>query len=99
VVHKQCKSVAGRPEHHHEEISAMGNSNIEISGLSERLTKLEEAETFGQRTIEELNSEVVELNRRVGEVMARLERLEARLDTAAADAQGPNTEEDSAQSP
>jgi uncharacterized coiled-coil protein SlyX len=50
--------------------------------ISERLTRLEEAETFAQRTVDELNAEVVELNRRLADALARLERLEARLDSA-----------------
>jgi uncharacterized coiled-coil protein SlyX len=72
----------------------MGSSNVNATELSERLTKLEESETFAQRTVEELNGEVIELNRRLADALSRLERLEARLDTVAADERGPAPETD-----
>jgi uncharacterized coiled-coil protein SlyX len=45
-----------------------------------RLLKLEEAQAFSERTIEQLSAEMAELNRRLGEVSVRLSRLEQRLE-------------------
>lgn len=71
------------------------------SDLAARIRKLEEAEAFDQRTLEQLNSELIELNRRMATVLTRLERLERRMERLPADLAPRSTEqsEDEAPSP
>lgn len=50
------------------------------SESADRITRLEEAEAFAERSVEQLNGELVELNRRMTEVLTRLERVESRVE-------------------
>lgn len=45
-----------------------------------RLSRFEEGQAFTERTVEQLNDEVVLVNKRLSEAMTRIERLEKRLD-------------------
>jgi len=49
-----------------------------IMASEERIQKLEEAQAFSERTVEELEEEVRALSRRVVELAAALARLEAK---------------------
>jgi chromosome segregation ATPase len=46
----------------------------------QRLTRLEEAEAFAERQVEQLGSELVEVNRRLMDLANRMQRLEGRLE-------------------
>lgn len=48
--------------------------------LEMRLTRFEEVQAFSERTVEQLNEEIVSVNERLSEAAKRIERLESRLD-------------------
>ena len=48
--------------------------------LTIRLQRLEEAQGFSERTIEQLSAEIARLGRHLAEAQARIKRLEARLE-------------------
>jgi uncharacterized coiled-coil protein SlyX len=47
------------------------------SDIDNRVSRLEEAQAYAERSIEQLNDEMVELGRRMTDILARLQRLEA----------------------
>lgn len=61
----------------------------EVRRMEARILRLEEAQMYADRAVEQLHEEVLGLGRRVEEVLARIQRLEQRLERAEAEIAQP----------